>query len=45
MKKCFSMVQLLLNVFFIIFCALIIIPFILVVAVSFSSEMDVLKYG
>ncbi len=45
MKKHFSIGQLLLNIFFIIFCVIIIIPFILVVAVSFSSEMDVLKYG
>ncbi len=43
-KKSFTG-QLLLNISFIIICSLIIIPFLLVVSVSFSDEMDVAKYG
>lgn len=34
-----------LNIFFIILCAIIIVPFVLIVSVSLSNEADVLKNG
>ncbi len=37
--------QIALNIFFTIFTALVIIPLLLVIAVSLSAEEDVLKYG
>lgn len=37
--------QIILNLVFIIFCALIIYPLLMVIAVSLSSEADVAKYG
>ena len=43
-KKSFTG-QLLLNIFFIILCSIIIIPFLFVVSASFSDEMDIAKYG
>lgn len=37
--------QIFLNVFFVIFCAIIIFPFILLVSISLSNEGDIIKYG
>ncbi|MBQ3114750.1 MAG: carbohydrate ABC transporter permease [Clostridia bacterium] len=37
--------QVLLNVVFIILCALIIVPFLLLLAVSITAESDITKYG
>ena len=37
--------QLFLTIFFIIFCALVLIPFLLLISISFSSEKDVIFNG
>lgn len=37
--------QIVLNILFIIMCAIIIVPFLLLVAVSITSEADITKYG
>lgn len=37
--------QIVLNIIFIVLCSLIILPFLLVVAVSLSNEADILEYG
>lgn len=45
MKRLFKDKQIGLNIAFIILCALVIYPLLMVVAVSLSSEADVAKYG
>lgn len=43
-KKSFTY-QAVLNLLFIVFCLLIVMPFVLVVSTSFSNEIDIAKYG
>ena len=45
MKKKNRLMQLVLNLIFIIMCALIIIPFVMLVSVSLSNERDIAAYG
>lgn len=45
MKKQNKVVQIILNVFFVIVCLSIIFPLVLLVSVSFSSENDIALYG
>ncbi len=37
--------QIILNIVFIVLCALMIYPLLMVIAVSFTKESDVVKYG
>lgn len=45
MKSKNKIYQLVLNLIFVFACALIIMPFVLVVSTSFSDEVDIAKYG
>lgn len=45
MKSKNKIYQLVLNLIFVFACALIIMPFVLVVSTSFSDEIDIAKYG
>ncbi len=45
MKKRNNWNQILLNVFFVILCAAILFPFLLVVSASLSKEADIVEYG
>lgn len=45
MKRSKATEQIVLNIFFIMFCTLIILPFLMVVSVSLSSEQDIIDFG
>lgn len=45
MKKRQSFIQVILILFFTVLCAMILIPFLLLVSASFSNEMDLINYG